>query len=133
MGGFFRLTSRQNERGESSLDRFTRELERAAETGGYIVMLVEHSLADCLAYNSAPHLKHKFSHIKVSPEHIFHNLRALLHQFPLSFQALFVDGRSRAANAVVKLLGAGPAIKRCDLQWLLDSGQLTFEESNGTR
>lgn len=111
---------------DSNLARFTRELERAAEAGIYIVLLVEQSLSDCLAYDSLPYLRRALAHVKVNPQHIFHNLRELLHQFPHSFQPLFVNGRTEAANAVARLLAANNGIQHVDLQWLYDSKRLAL-------
>ncbi len=123
------LSSRETRAGDSNLDRFTRELERATEIGAYVIMLVEQKLDDALGYKderyNAP-LFYAYEHVKVSPEHLFHNLRALLHRFPHNFQALFVNGRRPAAGAVTKLLAMGEAVKGVDLQYSYDSGALTF-------
>lgn len=120
------LSARETREGDSNLARFTRELERVTEIGAYVVMLVEQSLSDCLAYDTIPHLKRVTSHVKVGPEHVFYNLRALFHQFPYSFQALFVDGRTEAARAVVRVLASGEAVKRCDLQLIYDRKELVL-------
>ena len=122
------LSDRETRAGDSNLSRFIRELERAQETGAYIVMLVEQPLSDALAYNSIPYLKRQFGHIRVSPEHIFHNLRDLLHRFPTCFQALFVKNREEAAEAVTKLLSAGDSVKTVDLQGEYDMKRLTFQK-----
>jgi hypothetical protein len=121
------LSDRETRAGDSNLSRFVRELERAQETGAYIIMLVEQPLSDALAYNSIPYLKRQFGHIRVTPEHIFHNLRDLLHRFPTSFQALFVKNRDESSMAVVKLLAAGDAVKSVDLQGEYDLKRLSFE------
>lgn len=118
------LSDRETRVGDSNLERFTRELERAGEIDAYLVLLVEQKLSDCLAFNSIPYLKRQFGHVKITPEHVFHNLRALLNRFPGTFQPLFVDGRKEAANAVVRLLAAGNDIRRVDLQLAYDVGAL---------
>lgn len=110
------LSSRETRPGDSNLARFTRELERVTEIGAYVVMLVECPLHEALAYNSIPHLKLKMSKVKVSPEHVFHNLRNLCQQFPHSFQPLFVRSRADAAKMIVRLLAAGEPVKSVDLQ-----------------
>jgi hypothetical protein len=120
------LSSRETRPGDSNLARFTRELERATEMGAYVVMLVEQKLSDCLAYDSIPYLKRQFSQVRVNPAHVFHNLRDLFHQFPHTFQALFVDGRKEAANAVVRVLAAGDAVKHVDLQLEYDNKRLVL-------
>jgi hypothetical protein len=106
----------------SNLARFTRELERVVETNGYLIMLVESSLTDALSFSYLPHM----SHCRVKEEHIFKNLRDLLVRFPLHFQALFVAGRTEAKAAVPRLLQAGEAVKRTDLQLAYEKGELTF-------
>lgn len=105
--------------GDSALERFSRELARAKEVDGYIVMLVEDSIDNALHFdeNLALH------HVKVSPEHIFKNLRDLLHEFD-NFQAVFVNDRREAARAVVRILGMGECVKKVDLQYALEKGEL---------
>ncbi len=115
------LSSRETRAGDSNFDRFSRELDRAKECGAYIVMLVESDLNSALGFNHLP----QFRWGKTQPDHIFHNLRDLLHRFD-NFQVLFVDGRKIAARAVVKLLSLGEQVKRVDLQYQLASGRLKF-------
>lgn len=117
------LSSRETRPGDSNLARFTRELERVTEIGAYVVMLVECPLADALAYHTIPHLKLKMSKVRVSPEHVFHNLRDLCQRFPQSFQPLFVANRAAAASTVVRLLAAGEAVRNVDLQAWWDARQ----------
>lgn len=118
------LSERETRAGDSNLDRFTRELERATEIGAYVVLLVEQPLHECIAYHSIPFLKRQMSHVKVSPEHVFHNLRTVLNLFPHSFQPLFVRGRGEAARAIVRILAAGESVRRVDLQLAYDTKQM---------
>lgn len=125
---------------DSNFARFTRELERAAEAGAYIVMLVESGINDALGFNFLPQFSRRFGqhfdpktrrmipceYRGVLPEHIFHNLRELLTRFPLSFQALFVKNREEAAVAVVRLLAAGDSVKQVDLEYAYESKRLVF-------
>ncbi len=106
---------------DSSVERFGRELERAEEVGAYIVMLVESDINQAQGFNHLPHI-----HSKMSPDHVFKNLRDILHRFH-AFQALFVAGRVEAAAAVVRLLQMGDAVKHIDLQAAMEKGELTFE------
>lgn len=107
-------------RGEdSNLARFTRELERAKECGGYVIILVECTLERALHFDDLPEM----SHTKVSPDHTFKHLRDLLSRFD-NIQALFVNGRAEAAVAVVKLLAAGASVKRVDVQFAYETGKL---------
>ncbi len=115
------LSDRETRAGDSNLARFTRELERAQETGAYLVLLVEVDINQALSYNYLPHMKH----VKVQPDHIWKNLRDLFHRFP-DFQALFVGGRVEAAKAVPALLSMGAAVKTFDIQAAYESGELAF-------
>jgi ERCC4-type nuclease len=117
------LSSRETRTDDSNYARFIREIERAAEVGAYIVMLVEHPLSECAAFDSIPFLKVQTSRLRVTPDHIFYNLRALTHRF-VNFQPLFVKNRAEAANIVVKLLEMGDAVKTFDLQLAYEEGKL---------
>lgn len=117
------LSDREVRKNDSNFARFTRELERAQETGAYIIMLIEHPLSECAAFDSIPYLKAQTSKIKVSPDHIFYNLRSLTHRFD-NFQPLFVANRNEAAEMVVKLLSMGEAVKNFDLHLAYEQGQL---------
>lgn len=114
------LSDRETRHNDSNLARFTRELERAKELGGYLILLVETDISQALSFNHLPHI-----HAEVRPEHIFKNLRELFHQFP-DFQALFVAGRREAAKAVPDLLSMGEAVKIFDLQLAYETGKLRF-------
>ena len=113
------LSDRKTRGDDSNRDRFSRELARAKEAGAYLVMLVEAPIEHALQFNRISSL----SHVKVSPDYIFKNLRDLLHQFD-NFQALFAKDRDEAARAVVRILGAGEIIKKVDLQFIHEKGEL---------
>ncbi len=115
------LSDRETRLGDSNLARFTRELERAAETDSYLIMLVEADINDALGFNHLPQMRH----CQVGADHIFHNLRGLFHRFP-SFQALFVSSRTEAAAAIPALLSMGRAVGTFDLQAAYESGRLSF-------
>lgn len=114
----------------NNLARFTRELERATETGSYLIMLVECNINDAMGFNHLPKDKCPpfVRYCKVSPDHIFKNLRDLLVKFPLNFQALFVNNRTEAARAVVHLLSSGESVKKVDLQASYEKKVLKFDE-----
>lgn len=113
------LSARETRKDDSNLLRFTRELERARELGHYVIMLVEQDLDIALAGGG-------ISYGKVSPEHIFYNLRRLLNEF-INFQALFVPSRVEAAKAVEILLAAGESVKKVDLQFSFESKALILK------
>lgn len=113
------LSDRETRIGDSNLARFSRELERITEIGAYVVMVIEAPLDQCLAFNHIPYLKRQMSKVRITPEHVFHNLRDLLQQYSC-FQAVFVADRNEAAKAVQWILGAGPIVKNVDLQLQYD-------------
>lgn len=97
------------------LDRFTKELERANESGTYLVMIVENKLQDVLSFNYLPWMKRVKT--KATPEFIFHNLRELIQRFP-RFQVLFVDGRKQVVEYIMKGFLSGDTFCNYDLQLL---------------
>ena len=105
---------------DSNFARFSRELGRAKETGSYIITLVEEPIDWILDRNNCI-----YSKMKAGPDHVFHNIRELYHQFD-NFQILFLCGRKEMARAIVKLLGYGESVKRVDLQYLYECKKLTF-------
>ncbi len=121
------LSDRQCREGDdnsSNLARFTREVARAQECGSYLILLVETPIDQALHFDDLPEL----SRIKISPDHVFKNLRDLLCRFD-NLQALFVADRSEAARAVVKLLAAGSSVKQVDLQYAYESGRLNLGDT----
>ncbi len=104
----------------SNLERFDRELARAAESGLYVVMMVESSITDAQRFNYLPQTKW----VKASPEYIFHNLRDLLVKYSLSFQVLFVDGRKEMADKMIRVFQLGAQVRETDLQNALETGAL---------
>lgn len=117
------MSDREVRQNDSNFARFTRELERAQETGAYIIMLIEHPLSECAAFDSIPYLKVQTSKMKVTPDHIFYNLRSLTHRFD-NFQPVFVSNRTEAAEMVVKLLAIGEAVKTFDIHLAYEQGQI---------
>jgi hypothetical protein len=121
------LSDRENKKGDSNFARFNREIERAGETGAYIVMLVEHSISECSAFDSIPFLRIQLGKLKVTPDHIFYNLRSLIKKYN-NFQPLFVKNRNEAAEAVVKLLAMGDAVKEFDIHLAYEQGKIIKNE-----
>jgi hypothetical protein len=115
-----RINEREKKKGgvtvDTSFDRFDRELARAAEKGNYIVMVVENSISDALSFNYLPQLRWS----RVSPSHVMKNLRELLTKYPLSFQAVFTDGRDEAARVTMRIFEMGEQVRRVDLQNALE-------------
>lgn len=122
------LNKRANERKKKDnsvtldigLDRFDRELARAASDNHYIVMLVECSITQALSFDYLPQMKWS----KVKPSYVFKNLRDLLTKYPLNFQVVFADGRVEAARLAVKILQMGDQVRHIDLEYALERGVL---------
>jgi hypothetical protein len=103
---------------DSPQERFERELIRAKEANGYIVMLVEDSIQTVSDYCSQT----KFG--KATASHIFKNMRDLLVKYPDVWQIVFANGREDAAQKVTKIFELGEQVKRVDLQYALEKGEL---------
>tara|TARA_Y100000356_G_C11228884_1_gene273722 strand:- start:208 stop:1146 length:939 start_codon:yes stop_codon:yes gene_type:complete len=101
----------------SGLERFKKEINRAAEEKAYMVVLVERNLSDCLAFNRLKHVYKK--NTRVTPDFIFHNVRDLIQEFP-DIQFLFVDGRKECVRIVKKLLLSDALKEKYDLQLAYD-------------
>ena len=97
------------------LERFTRELERANESGAYLVMIIENSIQEALTFNHLPWMKRVKT--KATPEFIFYNLKALIQKFP-KFQPLFVSGRQQVVEYMMKGFLSGVTFSQYDLQLL---------------
>ena len=101
----------------SGLERFKNEINRAADQKAYMVILVERTLSDCLAFNRLKHVYKK--NTRVTPDFIFHNVRGLIQEFP-HIQFLFVNGRDECVRIVKKLLLSGALKEKYDLQMAYD-------------
>ena len=101
-------------------DRFTREIERAAEAEAQLIVLVEESLSNCMGFNYLPHVYKK---TKVTPDYIFHNVRKLIQTYP-HIQFLFVKGRVEASETIKKIFTCACAYKKIDLQLAYDQKML---------
>lgn len=122
------LNSRENTRENkvkddtvfTNIERFDRELARAQVEGHYVVMLVETSITDALSFKLLPQMRWS----RVQPSHVWHNLRAMLTKYPLTFQAVFADGRQEAARIALKIFQMGEQVKKVDLQYVHEKGLL---------
>jgi len=104
-----------------NLERFERELQRARDNKHYVVMLVESKLTQALSFDYLPHIN---KHTRITPSHIFKNLRDLLQKYPLSFQAVFVTGRTEAQEKAIKIFELGAQAKKVDLEYCYEKGLL---------
>ena len=100
----------------AGFERFERELQRAKDEKGYLVLLVEESFNNFKAIPYLPHTKQ----IKASPEFLMKRMRMLYEEFD-NFQICFTDGRTHAAKVVEFILKVGERIKKVDIQLLIDT------------
>ena len=118
------VTKETKDGGESKhgISRFRAELDRAKESGSYIIMLVESSINDALGFQYLPQTRYT----RATPEHIFKNLRNLIQDYS-NFQVVFVDGRIEASKILERLFEAGESVKQVDLQYAYETGKLKGE------
>lgn len=118
------MSSKKNEHkridADSPCERFERELIRAKEAGGYIVMIVESDISDALSFRDKPNMKWG----KATESHIFKNMRDLLIKYPLTWQILFAFGRDTALSKMLRIFEMGEQVKRIDLQYAYEKGEL---------
>jgi hypothetical protein len=102
-----------------NIERLKREMQRAKEAGGYLIVLVEKDIKKALAFDD----QYETRYTKVSPDHVFKNVRDCLAEFD-NLQFLFVDGRKEAARVLIKLFEMGEQVKTCDLEYYYEIGKL---------
>ena len=81
-------------------ERFEKEIKRAEDKSSNLVVLVERSLNECIAFRKLPYVSKK---VKATPEFIFSNVRTLIQKYP-NVQFLFVNGREESVRVIEKIL-----------------------------
>ncbi len=102
----------------SGIDRFTREVERAAELGIYLVVVTESSFIDALEYSP----KNSFSQ-RIGGAYLFNKIRKIMTDYN-NIQFVFSSNRHRSIEMVEKIFRMGEAAKTTDLEFLKDMGLL---------
>lgn len=97
-------------------DRFRRELDRAKQDKGYIVILCDSKFSDFKSIEYLPHTKK----IKATYDFLSKRLRDLHEEFD-NFQLCFCEGRKHAAKVAEFILKIGKKIKNIDIQYLIDT------------
>jgi hypothetical protein len=101
------------------LERFKKEIERAASDDANLIVLVEESLNTCRSFNYQPHVSKK---IRATPEFVFHNVRSLLQEYS-NVQFLFVKNRAEASRVIQKIfINSGSST--FDLQLMYDTKKI---------
>ena len=100
----------------SNYDRFCREIERAAENEANLIIVIEDTLTNALSFPFLPYISKK---IKVTPEFIFHKVRAMIQKYD-HIQFLFVKGRKESVRVIEKIFFSKCIYKKIDLQLAYD-------------
>lgn len=100
-------------------ERFCRELQRAKEAGSYLIVLVEKDINSALSF----HKEFETRYAKVTPEHIFRNMRELIYQFD-NVQFVFAKDRKESARVMMRILELGEQTKTTDLQYMYEVKKL---------
>lgn len=101
----------------SGFDRFNREIERAKEADGYIVVVTECDINKFLSFSYSR--TGKFA--KASSDFIFHRFRDVCKNFPDSVQFCFSGGRKESSELIPKILSLDKDfVKTVDFQYLIE-------------
>jgi len=98
-------------------ERFQREIERAKENNGYIVVVVDCDINKFLSFEFSGSLRYG----KASSEFIFHRFREINRLFPETIQFCFSGGRKESANLIPIILANNiEIISKLDIQYLIE-------------
>jgi ERCC4-type nuclease len=100
------------------IERFAKEVERAAELGIYLVVVTECSFIDAFEYSP----KNSFSQ-KIGGAFLFNKLRKFMTDYN-NIQFVFAPNRYRSVEIIDKIFRMGEAAKTTDLEYLKDRGLL---------
>lgn len=100
------------------LERFEREIQRAAADNFNLVVMVEDKFSSYLSFPYLPHIRSK-----ATVDYISHNIRYLINKYH-NVQFLFCNGRAEAARLVKRILGTKDISYKIDLQLAYDKGLL---------
>jgi hypothetical protein len=101
-------------------ERFEKEIIRAKEAEGYLVILVEGPFNELEKF---PTQRQVYGKIKIPVEFLYHNIRELCQKYN-HIQFLFVKNREEASRVIQKIFAADEQVKDVDLQYLYDIGKL---------
>lgn len=104
----------------SGIERFKKELERAAEAKANVIVLVESPFESVYEFINQPQVYRK---VTISPEYVFHNMRNIVQANP-TVQFLFVKDREEASHIIENLFKSDGYFKDIDLQYAYDTKQL---------
>lgn len=98
-------------------ERFQREIERAKENYGYIVVVVDCDINKFLSFEFSGSLRYG----KASSEFIFHRFREISRLFPETIQFCFSGGRKESAKLIPLILAnTKEIISKVDMQYVIE-------------
>jgi len=101
----------------SGFDRFNREILRAKEAGGYIVVVTECDINKFLSFSYS----RTGRYAKASSDFIFHRFRDICKSFPETVQFCFSGGRKESSEIIPKILSLDcDTAKTLDFQYLIE-------------
>ena len=98
-------------------DRFCREIERAKDSGAYVIVMIDYAYSKATGYN----FNKRYS--KSTSKFIFHRIRKMLQTYD-NVQFVFSGGRDQSEYLIKKIGLIGEKAKMYDLQYLLDTKKI---------
>tara|TARA_R110000751_G_scaffold135286_2_gene238071 strand:+ start:450 stop:1403 length:954 start_codon:yes stop_codon:yes gene_type:complete len=98
-------------------ERFCDEIERAETENANFIVLVESDYNASLMFHK---LKRTYKNIKTNPQHIFHNIRTVIQEYP-NVQFLFVKDRQESVRVMKRIFFSDCEYAKVDLQYAYDS------------
>jgi len=98
-------------------ERFKREIQRCADIGGYMFIVVDASV-DSISAELA------FARSRTNIQHVWHNMREILNEFAGDCQFVFSGGRAESSILIPKLLICGQEVWKVDIQHYVDEETL---------
>jgi hypothetical protein len=101
----------------SGFERFCREIERAKQVSGYIVVVTECDINKFLSFSYS----RAGRYAKASPDFIFHRFREICKSFPENIQFCFSGGRKESSILIPKILSLDvQQAETFDFQYLIE-------------
>jgi hypothetical protein len=102
----------------SGFERFNREILRAVQSGGYIVVVVDCDINKFLSFNYSSRVGR---YAKASADFIFHRMRELSRTFPENLQFCFSGGRKESSDLIKFILSnSKESISGIDIQYCIE-------------
>ena len=95
------------------IDRFRREMDRCVQFDSYMFVVAETNIEKLENHN-------KKSKFKSNLSYLWHNVRALMVEYPTNLQIIFAHNRAGAKKIIPKILFYGKDLWNVDLQYFID-------------